>query len=64
MSRVAAHAGDNAPMEMLLSVSSGCGSHLEELKAMPGVVAREASHGFGLILPSLVRQTTEVFMAG
>jgi transposase InsO family protein len=50
MGRVGA-AGDNAAMEMLLSVSRGRGSALEESEQVAGVVPLEASHRFPLGLP-------------
>jgi transposase InsO family protein len=43
--------GDNAAMEMLLSVSRGRGSALEESEQVAGVVPLEASHRFPLGLP-------------
>lgn len=50
MGRVGACA-DNAAMEMLLSVSRGRGSALEESEQVAGVVPLEASHRFPLGLP-------------
>jgi transposase InsO family protein len=49
MGRVAS-AGDNAAMEMLLSVSSGHGSSLKESEEVPGVVALQAPHRLSLRL--------------
>ena len=43
-----ASAGDNAAMEMLLSVSSGHRSGLKETEEVPGVVTLEAPHGLSL----------------
>ena len=47
MGRVGA-CGDNAAMEMLLSVSSGHRSGLKETEEVPGVVTLEAPHGLSL----------------
>lgn len=47
MGRVGA-AGDNAAMEMLLSVSSGHRSGLKETEEVSGVVTLEAPHGLSL----------------
>jgi hypothetical protein len=41
-------AGDNAAMEMLLSVSSGDRSSLEESEEVSGVVVLQAPHGLSL----------------
>lgn len=49
MGRVGA-AGDNAAMEMLLSVSSGHRSSLKKAEKVPGVVALQAPYGLSFRL--------------
>lgn len=59
MGRVAA-AGDNAAMEMLLSVSRGHSSALEQSVEMAGVVPLQAPHCFSLGLP-VDDSTSQIF---
>lgn len=59
MGRVGA-AGDNAAMEMLLSVSRGHSSALEQSVEMAGVVPLQAPHCFSLGLP-VDDSTSQIF---